>query len=325
MFRRWLTGIILLLIASGLGSGAFAASETTELLRVGALTELTLSGDAAEYIFSPVANGLYGVYVFPGSDGMQAQVEILLDGETIVRGDGAGRLVTCRLNANTQYRLLISGSGSAMLEIARETLSRSFSMPLELDDGGSYSKLIARTGDAHWYSMTPETSGAALIACAPEGEGLRLRLSLFGSDGRRIDTSETLASGTAVLSAAFEAGETCFIRVSGSGTGKYSLSCRRSEITEKAQFVNLSAHEMMIDGRTTELLTAKLYPESACGLVYLDSTAPDVAYAWPSGYVEGRRDGETVITVYAYGGARSSCRVTVQPVAAVIAPPLPRG
>ena len=58
MFRRWLTGIILLLIASGLGSGAFAASETSELLRVGALTELTLSGDAAEGILLSASDRL---------------------------------------------------------------------------------------------------------------------------------------------------------------------------------------------------------------------------------------------------------------------------
>lgn len=306
--------MILLLIASGLGSGAFAASETTALLRIGALTELELSGDAAEYTFIPPANGLYGVYVFPGGDGIQAQVEITLDGETVVRGDGSGQLVTCRLNADTQYRLHISGYGSAMLEIARETLSRSFSMPLELADGESYSKLIARAGDAHWYSITADDSGAALIACAPETGGLRLRLSLFGTDGRRMDTSETLASGTAVLSAEFEAGETCFIRVSGSGTGKYSLSCQRSGNTQKAQFVNLSAHELTIDGRATERLTAQLYPETACELLYLDSTAPDVALVWPSGYAEGRSAGESVVTVYAYGGARSSCRVTVAPV-----------
>ena len=315
MFRRWLTGIILLLIASGLGSGAFAASETAAPLRVGALTELELSGDAAEYTFSPPANGLYGVYVFPGSDGMQAQVEISLDGETVVRGDGAGQLVTCRLNAGAQYRLQLSGRGSAMLEIARETLSRSFSMPLELE-GESYSKLIARSGDAHWYSITAQDAGAALIACAPESEELRLWLSLFGADGRRIETSETLASGTAVLSAEFEAGETCLLRVSGSSAGKYSLSCLRSENTERAQFITLSAHELTIDGRATERLTAQLYPETACGLIYLDSTAPDVALAWPSGYAEGRSAGETVVTVYAYGGARSSCRVTVNPVPA---------
>ena len=316
MFRRWLTAIILLLIASGLGSGAFAASETAAPLRAGALTELELSGDGVEYTFTPAANGLYGVYVFPGGDGMQAQVEITLDGETVIRGDGTGQLVTCRLNAGAQYRLQLSGHGSAMLEIARETLSRSFSMPLELDDGEGYSKLIARSGDSHWYSVTAQSSGAALIACAPESEGLRLWLNLFGTDGRRIDASETLASGTAVLSAEFRAGETFFIRVSGSNAGKYSLSCLRSENAERAQFVTLSAHELIIDGRATGRLTAQLYPETACDLIYLDSTAPDVALAWPSGYAEGRSAGETVVTAYAYGGARSSCRVTVNPVQA---------
>lgn len=316
MYRRWLMGIILLLIASGLWSGALAASEGVPALSVGAMAELKLSETAAEYTFTPSANGLYSVYAFPGEDGTRVQAEITLDGEALVHGDGVLQLVSCRLTAGTEYGLRITGTGAAQLEIARETLSRCFGMPLELENGEGYSKLIARSGDVHWYAMAAENAGAALIACAPEEPGLRLRLQLFGGDGRRIGASETLASGTAVLSAAYEAGEVYYIRVAGSGTGKYSLSCQRSESSERAQYVNLSARELTVSGRAAARLTAEVYPETACGLVYLDSTAADVAFAWSSGYVEGRREGEAVITAYAYGGARSSCRVTVEAVAA---------
>ena len=49
----------------------------------------------------------------------------------------------------------------------------------------SYAKLIARSGDVHWYAMAAQYDGAALFACAPEVNGLRLRMSLFGSDGMR--------------------------------------------------------------------------------------------------------------------------------------------
>lgn len=315
MLRRWLMGIFFLLIASGLWSGALAASESVSALRVGAMAELELSKTAAQYAFTPSANGLYSVYAFPDGDGARAQVEILLDGETLVRGDGTMQLVSCRLNAGTQYVLRVTGTGSVRLEIARETLSRCFGMPLELDDGEGYSKLIARSGDVHWYAMTAKSSGAALIACAPEAKNLRLQLQLFGADGRRIEQSETLASGTAVLSAAYESGEVYYIRVAGSGEGKYSLTCQRSENAQRAQFVNLSARELVISGRATERLTAVVYPKTASGLIYLDSTAADVAFAWSSGYVEGRRDGAAVITAYAYGGARSSCWVTVEAVA----------
>ena len=337
MFKRWLLGMMMLLIASGVWSGAFAASESGVELRTGALVELELSEAAAEYTFTPVANALYAVYVFPGSDGARAEAALSLNGETLVRGDGTGRLVSLRMNADTEYSLQVTGSGTVQLEIARETLSRCFAMPLELADGEGYSKLIARSGDVHWYAMAAESAGAALIACAPEiperpelpdqpelpqrpdrpmESGLRLRLSLFSADGRRISESETLASGTAVLSAAFEAGEVYYIRVAGSGTGKYSLTCQRSENVQRAQFVNLSDRELTITGRATEHLAVEIQPAGASELVYLDSTAADVAFAWSSGYVEGRRDGEAVITAYAYGGARSSCRVTVEPVAA---------
>lgn len=316
MYRRWLTGLVLLLIASGLWSGALAASEEPAQLQVGAMVELELSDEAAEYAFTPSANGLYAVYLFPGGDGgMSARVELSLNGERLVSGDGRMKLVSCRLNADTQYTLSVTGSGSVLMEVARETLSRSYGMPLELTDGEGYAKLIARSGDVHWYAMAAESSGAALLACAPEAPGLRLSMGLFDAQGRRTEVSETLASGTAVLSAAFEEGKTYYIRVAGSGKGKYSLSCQRSENGQRAQSVSLSDREMTIEGRGTGRLTVSVSPEGACDLVYLDSTAAEVALAWSSGYVESRREGTAVITAYAYGGARSSCRVTVEAVA----------
>lgn len=313
MYRRCLLGLIVLLIASGLWSGALAASAD---MGAGALVRLELSDAPAEYTFTPSANGLYAVYLFPAGDEMTARAELWDGDEMLVRGDGRLKLISSRLTADRTYTLKVTGSGAALMEVARETLSRSFGMPLELDDGGGYTKLIARPGDVHWYAVTAEASGPALIACAPEMPGLRLQASLFDASGRRVASAETLASGAAVLSAEFKAGETCFIRASGLGgrKGKYSLSMQRSESADRAQSVILSADELQIEGRSTRMLSAAVYPENACGLIFLDSTDPGVAQAWSSGFVEGRREGDAVITAYSYGGARSSCRVTVNAV-----------
>ena len=75
MFKRWVLGIILMLIASGLWSGALAASEPVSL-KVGTLISLSLSEEAAEYTFTPTANGLYAVYVFPGSSDARGAVTV---------------------------------------------------------------------------------------------------------------------------------------------------------------------------------------------------------------------------------------------------------
>ena len=321
VYRRWLAGLIVLWIASGLWSGALAVSEpavetAAAVLEAGALTRLELEETPVEYVYTPSANGLYDVHLFPVSDAPRARVE-LWDGEDLLAsGDGALKVISCRLSAGTPYTLKLSGTGAVQLEIARETLSRCFDMPLELEDGGGYSKLIAREGDVHWYSVAAQTSGAALLTCASETAGLRMQMWLFGADGRMQVSAEMLPSGSAVISAAFEAGETYYVRVAGyrGAAGKYALNARRSESTVRAESVGLSADELTIQGCATAELTPEIFPRDACDLVFLDSSAPEVAEARASGYVEGRKAGFAVITAYAYGGARSTCRVTVEDV-----------
>lgn len=325
-FKRWMAGLLALVIASGCSSGAFGASAEESILTLydaqiqlspGALTRLTLPGDSssqAEYAFTPTANGLYDVYLFPLGDApLSAEAELWRDGELLAAGAGSMKVLSCRLNADTEYLIKLSGQGSAILEIARETLSRCYDMPLELDDGARYSKSIARSGDVHWYAVTAETDGAAILACAPMGRGLRLRAWIFDESGRQMAGAEMLASGTAVMSAAFEAGKRYFIRVAASNgaAGKYTLNLLRDENAVRPEAVILSASQLEIDGRSALPLTVSTDPEGSSALVYLDSSDASVAAAASDGAVEGRREGSAVITAYAYGGARSSCRVTV--------------
>lgn len=313
--RRILLLVLVWLIAPGLLSGALGAPADAAALG-GAMVRLELSDEVQELVYTPAVNSLYGVYLLPETDGTHGCIQIDLDGETVANGEGTLGVVSLRMTAGAEYRLKLTGEGAVWLEVTREALSRSFSMPLELNDGDGYSKLIAREGDGHWYAMTAEADGAAMLICAPETAGLRMQGMLFSAEGRFLAEAETLASGTAVLSTLFESGQTYYLRLSGyaDGMGKYTLSCMRSANTAMPESVRLSANELSIDGFTSEPLSAEVYPSDACPLLYLDSALPRVAQGWDTGFVEGRSEGLTLITAYAFGGARSTCRVSVSAV-----------
>lgn len=313
--RRILLLVLVLLFAPGVLSGALGAPASSASLE-GAMVRVELSDEVQEFSYTPAVNSLYGVYLLPETDGAHGCVQIELDGEEVASGEGALGVASLRMTAGAEYRLKLTGEGAVWLEVTREALSRSFSMPLELNDGDGYSKLIAREGDGHWYAITAEADGAAMLICAPETAGLRMQGMLFSSEGRFLAEAETLPSGTAVLSALFESGQTYYLRLSGyeGGMGKYTLSCMRSANTSRPESVHLSANTLEIDGFTSEPLSAEVYPPESCPLLYLDSANPRVAQGWDTGFVEGRSDGLTLITAYAFGGARSTCRVSVSEV-----------
>jgi len=194
--RQRILALLCLLIASGWFPGAFAVSAQAEsapvmtpynvlnLLEPGALTRLRLPGagdDVLEYAFTPGANGEYAVYLFPTSGDFSARVE-LYQGDALI-ADGAGRLrvLGTRLNAGTEYTLRLYGTGSALMEVTRNALSRCFDQPLELTDSG-YSKLIARSGDVHWYSMP-----------AADAECLRVKIDRIGLE-KRVRTARVSPS-----------------------------------------------------------------------------------------------------------------------------------
>ncbi len=307
---------MLVLIASGLMSGAFGASAEGSVWQDGQLAMLELTGEPRMFAYSPAANGVYGVYLLPDSQEADARAELWQDGECLAEGGDLRNPLTFRLTAGGEYEIRVSGAGRVRMEIARDALSRCPTQPLEIPDGESYSKLIARQGDAHWYSVKAESSGAAMLVCAPEQRGLRLAGALFDEAGRMLGRAETLASGTAILSAEFEEGRTYLIRLSGigGGTGKYALSMLRSENASRPESVQLGADRLTVRGYASERLSIDLIPAGSCDLVYLDSSDFDIARGWPSGFIEGRQSGDAVITVYGFGGARSTCRVAVESV-----------
>lgn len=313
--RRLLLLVLVLLIAPGVLFGALGAPAEPVSLN-GAMVRVELDREAQEFSYTPPVNSLYGVYLLPETDGASGRVEIWLDGDRVEEGEGALGVASLRMTAGAEYRLKLTGEGTVWLEVTREALSRSFSMPLELNDGDGYSKLIAREGDDHWYAITAEADGAAMLICAPETAGLRMQGMLFSSEGRLLAEAETLPSGTAVFSTLFESGQTCYLRLSGydGGMGKYTLSCMRSANTATPESVRLSENALEVDGFAQASLSAEVYPSDACPLLYLDSSNPRVAQGWDTGFVEGRGEGLALITAYAFGGARSTCRVSVSAV-----------
>lgn len=305
--------ILGMLIASGAASGALAMSETN-LLQPGALTGVNLSDEAQRFQFSPSANGEYAVYLLPLEASTAASVRLYSEDALIAEGEGRMSLFSLRLNAEERYTLEITGHGAALLEIARESLSRSFSQPLELEDGGGYSKMIARSGDVHWYAFTAMRDGAMIAAALPETGGLRLQSWLFDESGALIAASDDLDSGACALSAALENGRTYYLRLNaiGEGTGKYALSLMRSAVTATPERVRLSAEALNVTGRDRVSLRAETLPAGVCPLVFFSSTRPETAAVRPDGGVQTREPGQATVIAYAYGGATAECSVAVE-------------
>lgn len=304
------------LIASALTVGALAAR--AEALEPGAFKRITLQVDApVELTFTPTVNALYGLYLFPEDGAEVSSAQLIFTGGTL-SGEGLPQALTARLSADETVRVLLTGTGVVNVEFARETLSRSFAMPLELDDGGSYAKLIARAGDVHWYAFTAQSDGTLLLCTTPAEAELSLESALTDDQGRLLAQSEALDSGACALSAQVEAGKAYRIRISAAngGTGKYLLNALRGETAQPAESVWLSQTSLTLQGYSVSTLHTEAIPADASALILLDSSDPSVVEALPDGTLEGRGAGTATVTAYAYGGARSVCEVTVEPVAA---------
>lgn len=295
--------------------GAFAMQAEPEILNPGGLRPVALTGEEQVFLFTPTANAQYSIYLFPQEEGVSAELTLSRDGGIIAQAEGSMNLLTCRLTAHAQYALTLKGEGSAWLEVARETLSRSFGNPLELKD--AYTKLIAREGDVHWYSLRHDQDVNAILAAVPEQPELGLRAWLFDETGRLVQQAELLHPGTAIMSAALEGGTGYRLRIAavGAGTGEYRVSQQTGAPAEKPQAVALSESSLALEGHAVFALEARALPEDAAQPVHLDSSDPSVVRVRPDGTLETTGSGTAVITAYAYGGLRAECTVTVGHVA----------
>ena len=329
---RLLGAVMIALIASGILSGALGASaqgvsdlqpaalndaaQTESSADAYGLFPIQLQGEA-EYAFSPVANGVYAGYLFS-----EGEIEIdhaeLYEGESLIAyRTGGTKLFSLRLSAGTEYVLKIYGTGAGVVEIARDTLSRCYDQPLSIDAGGMYSKMIARAGDVHWYSVEAPEDGAMLISIAPEQRGVQLSAWLLDDSDRIIARSDDLESGASQLSARTEKNARYRVRVAAATgqTGKYSVRVQCGTDAPAADSVELSRKQVLIAGRSRASIAAGVAPADSSGLIAFSSADPEIAAVGPNGAIEGRSPGTTRVTAYAFGGARAECEVTVAEVA----------
>ena len=140
--------MVLTLLAPVLSVGALALSSRDPLLYA------NLSRAEFAFSYTPFANSEYALWLFSadGSD-VHARAQLMEDGEVIAEGEGFGQLLSAWLVAGTEYTVRVRGSGNAVIEVARNTLSRSFGQALQAVEDEAQGKILAREYDAHWYTL----------------------------------------------------------------------------------------------------------------------------------------------------------------------------
>ena len=301
--RAALLLLILVLIAPAGTVGALALSGSDPMLYA------DLSRADFEFNYVPQANSNYARYIFSADGGsVEAHAELLEGGEVIAEGEGYGELFSMWLVAGETYTVRVHGSGNALIEVARDTLSRCFSQPLEARENEPSQKMIAHAYDAHWYSFQAEETGMLMLTCVPESAELSLSAMLFDDGGTRIAAFEELRGGACMLRAMTEAGRSYYLRVSApsGGTGYYVLNLHRPEERGLAalQF-SAAGYDLTVGGELS------LAEELSGDALLWASENPDVARVLPDGSVVGVRAGTARVTAYGMHSV-ASCVVTVR-------------
>lgn len=128
ILRRAAVALLLMTLAAPVFlTGALALSNADPMLRA------NLDRADFEFEYTPPANSDYALYVFSedGSE-VQARAEILEDGLIIASGMGSGQICSAWLVAGKTYSMRVHGSGQALVEVARNTLSRCYDEPLDV-------------------------------------------------------------------------------------------------------------------------------------------------------------------------------------------------
>ncbi len=281
----------------------------------GALAEVDLDRGEAVFRFTAPSNSVYDVCLFPADEGdFQARAQLWHGDELLAEGEGGATAVSLRLTTGEAYALRLTGAGRVRLELARHALSRCFELPMALDAGGdAYSKAVARAGDVHWYAVDADSDLPAALAGIPDEPGLRLQALLFDGDGRLLAEGVRTVGGACLLGFVPRAGQRYRLRLRavGAGTGLYNLRLERSATAAMPDRVTLSRQELALAGRSAHQLTAYFSPEAASGLVYWESSDPEVAVVDANGLVSGRGEGTAFVTAYSAWGEYDRCRVEV--------------
>lgn len=306
--KRFLIAAILIFFASALAVGAFAAPKTGSE----PAPDPFWTGDLADFpgmTFVPPANSEYGVYVFSADGGeVIAEAEITGGGETAAQGVGSGAVCSAWLVSGVEYEVRVSGTGTAAVEIARRTLSRCADDPLDIAENETRRKLIARSGDAHWYGFTAQEDGMLMLTCVPEDAALSLGAALFDEDGF-ISEFEQLPGGACVLLAQTRSGRDYRVRLHdvNGAAGGYALSLYRAPSNVIVPAPQFDAAEYSIPMNGAAALSKRLAGEA---LLWV-SGDPSVVVVDQDGTAMGLAEGTARITAYGLT-ASVSCDVRVE-------------
>lgn len=293
--------LLVLLLAPAFGVGAFALSGTDPLL----FADLNRADFEFQYV--PQANSNYAVHLFSADEEkVHGRVDVFENGEIITSGEGTGEICSAWLMEGANYTIRVHGVGNAIIEVARQALSRSFTQPLEVSENQIAGKMIAHEYDAHWYSFEAAAAGPMLLSCVPEESHLDLEAWLFDDALHLLSRLEDLPGGAGKLRYETQAGKRYFIRISApeGGTGYYNLMLQRPG--EEAPLPSFDVAELLLAaGDETDLSRV------VDGALLWVSENPQVAAVMQNGVVLGLRPGETTITAYGMEG-EASCKILVQ-------------
>ena len=302
--RAALALLVLVLFAPALPVGALALSDADPLLFA------RLGRADFEFDYVPPANSDYALYLFSADGGeVYAHGEILEDGEVIASGIGSGEICSAWLVEGRTYSVRVHGSGNAVVEMARNTLSRCYLNPLETREEESAEKMIARAFDAHWYRFEAQETGRLMLTCEPLDAQLQLSAMLFDGSGALISEFERLSGGACMLLADTVAGAEYHVRVfSPEGRqGYYALNLRRDGTGGISRALRFDAESYALSSGGAIQLSDALEGEA---LLWV-SDDPEVAAVDRDGVVRGLRPGKANITAYGLS-SQANCRVEVE-------------
>ena len=293
--------LLVLLLASACSAGALALSGTDPLLFA------DLSHADFEFRYVPQANSDYAIYLF-SADGnpVQGRVEVFENGEIVTSGEGTGEICSAWLMEGARYTIRVHGSGNAVIEVARQALSRSFAEPLRAQENTPAGKMVAHDYDAHWYSFEATENGPALFACVSENPDMALNAMLFDDTGKLLSEFEALPGGACMLRYETEAGKQYRVRISApeGGTGYYTLQIHRPEAESPAPEFDAAEITLAVGDE----INLSRYAGDA--LLWV-SDAPEIASVLQDGTVLGLQSGEATLTAYGMD-SRTSCKILVE-------------
>lgn len=190
-------------------------------------------------------------------------------------------------------------------------------------------KIKNYNNDAHTFTINESTGGGFKI-----GDRLILEAELTPWNTTQTDVTWT-TTNSSVMSITRVTGNICEVLVRKNGTAEINVVSDDNKSVEKAYvnfIVNLPVHVSSVylnyvsyglwEGESVQLKATVLPTDADDQFLTWTSSKPEVAEVTGTGYVTGKKDGKTVITVTTRdGGFTFSCDVTVatrDPVAAFV-------